>query len=329
MMEFTTTEGTVLAVGAMVAGILMLIKGGNWTIDSSIYIARHWGISPMVVGFTIVAFGTSLPELVVSVLANLEGSPGIAIGNVLGSNIANILLVIGLSAIFVTLRTSSKAVIKDLIMMMASTVLLLFLLMQGEIGRLAGFGMVLALAAYVFLQYKMVQTGEMPAEDVEDPAFASKAAAFGFLLAGLLCIALGAEFLVRGAKVSAHVIGVPEAVIALSVIAFGTSLPELSTSFIASRKGHSEIVLGNIIGSNVFNILMIMGVTVLVKPIAQGSFAPQLAAFDIWLVLIVSLIFALLLVFYNKITRPVGIVFFGAYVVYNIYIYAIYLQSGS
>ncbi len=327
MLEFTTTEGLVLAVGAMIAGIILLMKGGDWTIESAVFVARRWGVSPLVVGFTIIAFGTSLPELIVSVLANMQDSPGIAIGNVLGSNIANILLVIGSAAIFTTLAAGSKGMTRDLVMMIVSTVLLLFLLLQGEVGRLAGAGMLLALIMYVLWQYRAAGKGDVPAPDTEDPAFKSQLAAYGFLLAGLICIALGAEFLVRGAKVGADVIGVPEAVIALSIIAFGTSLPELSTSIIASRKGHSDIVLGNIIGSNVFNILMIIGVTALTKPIAQGSFAPQLAQFDIWLVLAVSLIFSLLLVFYKKINRPIGLVFFATYIVYNVYIYAIYMGS--
>ncbi len=327
MMEFTNTEAFVLAIGAMGLGIVMLIRGGNWTVDSSVYIAERYGVSPLIVGFTIVAFGTSLPELIVSVLANLQGSPGIAIGNVLGSNIANILLVIGLTAIFVTLKTVSRAVVKDLLMMIVCTLLLLVFMLYGEIGRIAGFVMILMLASYIFMQYRMGKKGEMPDEEEEMPSFSNKYAPYIFLLIGLVCIALGAEFLVRGAKISASVIGVPEAVIALSIIAFGTSLPELSTSLIAARKGHSEIVLGNIIGSNVFNILMIMGVTALVKPMVQGSFAPQLVNFDVWLVLAVSLIFTLLLIFYKKITRPIGLVFFSGYIAYNIYIYTIYMGS--
>jgi len=327
MLQFTTSESLVLAIGAMVGGIIMLMRGGNWTIESAVYVAERWGISPLVVGFTVVAFGTSLPELIVSVIANLRGSAGIAIGNVLGSNIANVLMVIGSAAVFGILQTTSRGILRDLAMMMATSFLLLFLLMQGEVGRVAGSLMVLALIVYICWQYRMARTGELPAPDAEVSGFKSSLEAYGFLLLGLFCIALGAEFLVRGAKVSAFVIGVPEAVIALSIIAFGTSLPELSTSIIASRKGHSDIVLGNIIGSNVFNILMIIGVTAMVKPIAKGSFAPQLAEFDIWLVLAVSLVFSALLFFFGKIHRPVGMAFMVGYIAYNIYIYAIYIAS--
>ena len=323
-MDLTSTELLILALGAMGLGIVLLIRGGNWTIDAAVYIARNLGISPLVVGFTIIAFGTSLPELIVSVLANLQGSAGIAIGNVLGSNIANILMVIGMSAIFVTIQVSSKAVFKDLYFMLASTVVLMGALMYGgDIGLLAGLAMVAALVGYVLFQYKMAKSGEVPLEEPDDPEFPSQLVAYGFLLLGMIAIALGADFLVRGAKVSASVLGVPEAVIALSIIAFGTSLPELSTCIIAVRRGHGDIALGNIIGSNVFNILMIIGVTAVIKPIMAGSFAPQLVDFDIWVTAGVSLMFAVLLMTYGKVTKPIGIVFFAAYILYNVYIYGI------
>jgi len=179
------------------------------------------------------------------------------------------------------------------------------------------------LLSYIFLQYKMSLRGEIPAEneEPEESNFSYPWQPYLFLLLGLIAVAGGAEFLVRGAKVSARLLEVPEAVIALSIIAFGTSLPELSTCIIAARKGFSEIVLGNIIGSNVFNILMIIGLTAIIKPIAENSYEQQLVDFDIWVVVAVSVIFSLILIFYNKITRPIGIVFMALYALYNIYIY--------
>lgn len=323
-MDVTTIELFVLAMGAMGLGILLLIKGGDWTVDSAVYIATHFGISPLVVGFTIVAIGTSLPELVVSMVANFQGSGGIAIGNVLGSNIANVLLVIGMTGFFVTLKTHAQGVIKDLVFMLVATGIITFLLVQeGDIGRIAGLGMIILLLSYIFLQYKMSLRGEIPAEneEPEESQFDYHWQPYFFLIIGLIAIAGGAEFLVRGAKVSARILEVPEAVIALSIIAFGTSLPELSTCIIAARKGFSEIVLGNIIGSNVFNILMIIGLTALIKPIAENSYEQQLVDFDIWVVVAVSVIFSMILIFYNKITRPIGIVFMALYILYNIYLY--------
>ena len=283
-MDFSDLYGIALPLIMMVIGIIMLVKGGNWTIDGAVFVARKFGISPLIVGFTIIAFGTSLPELLISVFANLRGSGGIAIGNVLGSNIANILLVIGLSAVLVPLISKSQAVMRDLLMMIAVTGLLAFIMQYGAIDRLAGFAMIILLLGYMFFQYCMAKAGKDAGMGEEDaPNYSKPIYAYAYLFAGLVVIAVGAEFLVRGASASAAIIGVPEAVIGLSIIALGTSLPELSTCLIAVRKGHSDIVLGNIIGSNVFNILMILGFTALVKPIAAGSFAPQLVNFDIWI----------------------------------------------
>ncbi len=327
MLEFTLIEGGILALGAMIAGLILLVKGGDWTIESAVYLAKHWGVSPMVIGFTIVGFGTSLPELVVSVIANFQGSPGIALGNVVGSNIANILMILATVAIISTVTARpANGMFRDLVMMIAATVLLLVLLQYGEIGRMAGLVMVLILAGYVFWQYRKASVAEDEA-DSHPPAFGSKGSAYMFLLAGLICVAIGAEFLVRGSKVGAGIIGVPEAIIGLSIIALGTSLPELTTSIIAARKGHSDIILGNIIGSNVFNVLGIIGLTAVLKPIERGSFEPQIASFDIWVALVVALVFSLLLVVYKKVDRPVGLVFCTAYLAYNIYIYAANMGS--
>ncbi len=325
MFELQISEAYVFALAAMLAGIYLLIRGGDWTVDSSVFIAERFGISPMLVGFTIIAMGTSLPEMVVSLIANMQGSGGIAIGNVLGSNIANILLVIGATAMFVPLATNAKAVYKDLIMMLVATGIFTVLLVNGDVLRWHGIAMIVLLLSYIVLQYKMNKDGELPPNDeAEDaPEFSKPYMPYVMLFLGLIAIAIGAEFLVRGAKLTAELMHVPEAVIALSLIALGTSLPELSTCIIAGRKGHSGIVIGNIIGSNVFNILMIIGVTATVKPILQGTYAQQLVDFDIWLVLAISVIFTLLLVLYNKVTRPIGAFFVLSYIAYNIYIYAI------
>lgn len=253
----------IYSLGPLILGILMLIKGGTLTVDAAIYTARLRGIPPMIVGFTIIAFGTSLPELIVSVLANFQGVAGIAIGNVIGSNIANILLVIGVSSLFVTLRVKkSKELIRDLAIMLVATVLLVGLVVFGEIGRLVGLVMVVSLIAYVFFQCRTSQSDTELVDDADiHRQYKSEMVAWLSLLGGLALVAVGAEFLVKGAKLSAELIGVPDTVIGLSIIALGTSLPELSTSIIASRKGHDDMVIGNIVGSNVFNILMILGFT--------------------------------------------------------------------
>lgn len=330
-MQLTEMEIFVLALGAMIAGILMLVRGGNWTIDAAVHIARHFGLSPLIVGFTIVAFGTSFPELVVSVFANMQGSGGIALGNVIGSNIANILLVIGVTAasapVLVSIA-SLKAMRRDLIVMLICSAGLIGLLLNGTISQTMGLVMCAILAGYIFLQYSLAKRGAAPnpleAEEAEQ-AFKSQLSAAFFLVIGLFLIAIGAEFMVRGAKVSAHLLGVPEAVVGLSIIAFGTSLPELSTCIIAARKGHGDIALGNIVGSNVFNILMIIGITASVKPIISGTYDPQLASFDVWVMMAASLVFAGLLLVIKRIPKPAGILFIAAYLGYIGYIYAQYL----
>ena len=308
----------------MLAGLGLLIQGGNWTIDSAVYIARRFGLSPMIVGFTILAFGTSMPELIVSILAVWRGSGGIAMGNVIGSNIANILLVIGSSAVIATMYvTISKGLVKDLVMMLLSSVILLGLMWHGDIARVSGSVMIALLMVYVFLQYRMALKGEIQVDQEDLPVFKHPMQPYLFLLLGLIGVAGGAEFLVRGASQSANILGIPEDVIALTIIAFGTSLPELSTSIISARKGHAELALGNIIGSNVFNILMIIGLTALVKPIAQSSYSTQLLNFDIWVMLLITFIFAVLVAGYRKINKPIGIVFILGYVAYTVYVYMI------
>jgi cation:H+ antiporter len=323
-MELTSSETFILALGALGLGIVMLIRGGNWTIDAAVYIADHFGISKLIVGFTIVAFGTSLPELIVSVNANLNGAPGIAFGNVLGSNIANILLVLGVTGFVATIVTKAKELNSDLLMMIFATALLGALMVMGEIGRLAGAVMLLILVAFTFWQYRKAHLEDV-SDAEEERVFKHIGQSVMFLVAGLAFIAFGAEFLVRGAMVSATVIGVPDAVIALSVVAVGTSLPELSTCLIAAKKKQGGLILGNIIGSNVFNILMIMGVTALVKPLITAEIAPQLVNLDIWVTLGVSVLFAALLVTYKKINRAVGIAFLAAYTVYVAAMYALYM----
>lgn len=313
----------------VIVGLGLLAKGGDWTIDAAIYVARRFGISALLIGFTIVAFGTSLPELVVSVLAHMEGSEGIALGNVMGSNIANIFCVLAITAIIVPLFSDSKAVVRDAIVMVIVTGLLAALLLSGGIERWAGIGMLVLLVSYIFYQYRMAKGGDMPMEVEDTPAFSKPLYAYGFLILGLVSVTVGAEVLVRGAKECATIIGVPEAIIGLSVIALGTSLPELTTCLSAARKGHSGIVFGNIIGSNVFNILMILGLTAVIKPIHIDADSVQLVQFDIWVVGLVSVVFAGLLIFFKKVSRVHGILFLALYLGYNIYIYASHLGGLS
>lgn len=316
-----------LALGAMGLGTIMLMRGGDWTIDGAVYIARKFGLSPLIIGFTIVAFGTSLPELIVSINANLKDSAGIAIGNVLGSNIANILLVCGAAAIVATMSVRPADILNDTIMMIVSTIGMIFLFLHGYIDQWAGVAMVIILILYVLFQYKSASSGDEQEieEEIENPEFTSPMLAYVFFMLGLVFIAGGAEFLVRGSQMSATILGVPEAVIALSLIAFGTSLPELATCIAAALKKQTDLIIGNIIGSNVFNILMILGVAAAIKPINVAGASEQIVNLDMWITLAITLLFSFWLLIFRKINRPLGIVFVTGYVVYILAIYAIYM----
>ena len=320
-MSLTELEALILALGALGLGMIMLIRGGNWTIDAAVFIARKFGVSPLVVGFTIVAFGTSLPELIVSINANLSGLPGIAIGNVLGSNVANILLVLGATALVAPIVANITELRRDLIVMILATLFLAGAMLHGMITPMIGFGMIAFLAMLTLWQYKQALKGDIEVEEVENPEFKNFGSSLFFLITGLSCIALGAEFLVRGAKVSAEIIGVPDAVIGLSVIAIGTSLPELSTCIIAAMRKQTGIILGNIIGSNVFNILMIIGVAAMVKSINMQDTAASLVELDIWVTLAVSVLFTLILFVYGKIGKKLGVAFLAGYFAYMIAIF--------
>jgi len=326
-MELTNIELLILSMGALGLGMYLLYKGGDWTIDAASYVAGRLGISPLVIGFTIVAFGTSLPELLVSLNANMAGSPGIAIGNVIGSNIANILLVVGSAAFVSTLVVVPRKILRDMVMMVLTSILMTYLMFQGTISQMAGGLMIIVLLLYVGWQYAMARKGVIEVEDIDLSRYKHFGQGIVFLILGLVAIAGGAEFLVRGAKVSASIIGVPEDVIGLSVIALGTSLPELSTCIIAAAKKQSDMIVGNILGSNVFNILMILGITSMMKPIAGDAIAPQVLTLDIWVMLAVAVIFSLKLLLFKRIGKMTGIIFVTGYIFYIGLIYALYLKD--
>ena len=310
MIELSGVDTLVLSSAAIILGILLLVKGGDWTIGGAVYVSRHLGVPPMVVGFTIIAFGTSLPELFVSVNANLTGFPGISLGNVVGSNIANILLVVGLTAIIAPVHAAVKDSLRDLIVMLLSTAVLVGLMLYGIVEWWMGGAMFAALVAYVFYQYLLARRGDIEPEEVEEPEFSSMAIAVFFLILGLVVVSVGSEVLVRGAVLGATVIGVPEAVIGLTIIAFGTSLPELATCMAAAAKRQTDIIVGNIVGSNVFNILSIVGLTALIQSLPVDA---TLVGLDLWVMVGTSVLFAGLLVLFGGVNRPVGVLFFVGY----------------
>lgn len=273
--------------GFIVLGLAGLIIGGELLVRGAVSTARAFHISPMVIGLTLVGFGTSTPELVTSLQAALSGSPGIAMGNVVGSNIGNILLIMGIAALLVPIAVDPKAFGRDGAVMVLATVLCVAVVLMGEIGRVTGIVFVIALLTY--LTYTFVSESRASrssaAEMYEAEAEAVPGPDHGLGLslvltaAGLILTIVGARYLVSGAISAAELVGISETVIGLTIVAIGTSMPELVTSVIAVRKGQGEVALGNVLGSNIFNILCILGITAIVQPLRVPD---EILRLDIW-----------------------------------------------
>jgi len=312
MTELSIYELFVLSAGAVIAGIWLLVRGGDLTIDASVAIARRAQLSRVFIGATIIAFGTSVPELFTSVNANLSGFPGISLGNVIGSNIANILLVMGAAALIVTLTIEPGKVMRDLLLMLVATAVFIAGTLYGVFERWMGIAMFVGLVGFVVWQYLNNEIDTSEVEDVDMPG----AQAALYLVGGIAGLAIGSELLVRGAVVVGGVIGVPEAIIGMTAVAIGTSLPELTASITAARKGETELMFGNIIGSNTFNILSIVGITAIIKPLQVD---PVLAGFELWFMVAVSVGFAAMLFMKVAITRQVGFAFLVAYLLFTLF----------
>lgn len=273
-------------------GLAGLVAGGELLVRGASTIARAFHLSPLLIGLTIVGFGTSAPELIVSVQAALENKPGIAIGNVLGSNIGNILLILGVSALIAPLIIPGRKLWRDLGFILLATAAIWVMLLDGTVTRLDG--LILFAGLIVFLVAAFIAgSGHPPEENPEPMGPAWKP--WAITGAGLVLLVIGARFLVDSATAIARDFGISEAVIGLTIVAVGTSLPEMATSIIAAWRKHTEISVGNIVGSNIFNIFGILGVTALITPIpAEARFAaidmPWVAASSVGLAVVAFLL---------------------------------------
>lgn len=312
MNELTNYELGILSAGSVVAGIWLLILGGGWVIDASVSIASRAKLSKVFIGATIIAFGTSIPELFTSVNANLSGFAGISLGNIIGSNIANVLLVIGVAALFATLTVPFKSVAKDSALMLTATAIMCLCVYLGVFERWMGFAMFGFLALYVTYQFFNNEIDTSEVEDIDMSAWQS----FGFILAGFAALGVGSELLVRGAVVTGSVLGVPEAIIGMTAVAIGTSLPELTASIAAVLKRETDLMFGNIIGSNTFNILSILGITAASKALVVD---PAITLADLSVMAGVSVMFVAMLAGQVKITKYVGVAFLLSYVLFTSY----------
>lgn len=252
----------------LVLGFALLVWGADKFVAGASALARRLGVSPLLVGLTIVAFGTSAPELAVSVTAALQGANEIAVGNVLGSNIFNLLVVAGLSALICPLVMDRTLLRRDWPLSLLAAVMLCAMIAPDlTLSRLEGVVLLAVFALTLFLQIRAALTGRNPLDDAaEDIAMPPLMIGVNILL-GLACIILGGQLAVSGATGVARMFGLSETLIGLTIVAIGTSLPELVTSLVAARKGQNEIAMGNVIGSNIFNILLILGVSSVITPI--------------------------------------------------------------
>jgi cation:H+ antiporter len=305
------------------AGFVLLIGGAELLVGGAARLATDLGISSLVVGLTVVAFGTSSPELAVSVLSACSGKPGIALGNVVGSNICNVLLILGLSALAAPLMVSRQVVRLEVPIMVGVSCLLFLISLDGSIGRWEGIGLFAGALAYSI--WTVRRSRREVARNAPAPDSSSAGGESGRvwpvlqILGGLGALGLGSKWLVDGAVDMARFFGVSDLVIGLTIVAVGTSLPELATSVLASLRGERDMAVGNVVGSNIFNILVVLGLTAAVAP--RGIPVPATAlAFDLPVMLAVAV--ACLPIFFtgNRIDRWEGGLFFGYYIAYTVFV---------
>ncbi|MCL4672660.1 MAG: calcium/sodium antiporter [Sphingomonadaceae bacterium] len=308
----------------ILGGLVFLAAGGELLVRGAVGLSQILRISPLLAGLTIVGFGTSMPELATSVQAAMGGSPGIALGNVIGSNIANILLILGISALVMPLAVNPASFRRDSIAMAGSAVLCAGAVMLGRIEWIVGSVLVLALTGYIWWAYRSEALADddeahrHEAELADTMPRSHNAWLLGLMVvAGLAAAIFGARLLVQGAVVLAQAAGVSESVIGLTVVAIGTSLPELIACLVAVWKKHPDVALGNVVGSNIYNLLGILGLTAIVHPIEVPA---EIARFDIAILLGVT---ALLLVQLRsgwKVTRSEGLLLVALYAGYTVFL---------
>ena len=292
-------------------GLIGLLFGGEALVRGAVSLAQKLGISPLVISLTVLGFGTSMPELLVSLRAALSGAPDIALGNVVGSNTANILLILGLCMAIAPIQKYDPSVKRDMTIATFAA-LLLFILVQFEtIGRLSGALLFVGLIVFLAASYLMNKGTDAPDDDAVAPLTSFMTGLW--LWGGFVLLFGGAEALVRGSVSIARNFGISEAVIGLTIVAIGTSLPELATSMVAALRKKGDLALGNVIGSNIFNILGILGVTALITPVGVGANFPN---FDVPVMLAASVVLLGLLVLKLPLGRIAGLGFLAAYGVY-------------
>ena len=295
----------------------MLFFGGDWLVNGGVALARRFHISPLVIGMTIVAFGTSAPELLVSLISAIKGSAGIAIGNVVGSNIANIGLILGLTALICPIETDNSKVFRHGTIMIAASLLLMVFALNSGISRIEGLTLFVCLILFTTISIRKGRTQQQEADiDNQEGKPMTILAAVGLIALSCAMLAFGADILVDGATSLASAMGVSDKVIGLTIVALGTSLPELAASVAAAIKKQMDISIGNVIGSNIFNILCVLGVSGSIRPIAL-----EYAQYNVDFIIMLAFAVGLLILIQpwkpqGKLGRLSGLLLFAAYAVY-------------
>ena len=297
----------------LIVGFVLLIKGADLFVDGASSVAAKLKVPSLIIGLTVVSIGTSLPEAAVSISASLSGNNSISLGNVIGSNIFNLLMVVGVSSAILPIVTDRDMLKRDMPINIGVTVLLGILLFDGNLSRLEALLLLLLLVAYMFLLIRSALKNRVEAEETKVLSWAKSIV---FIVLGVAAIIGGGQLVVNSAKTIAMALGMSETLVGLTVVAIGTSLPELVTSVVAARKGDSGIAMGNVIGSNLFNILFILGMAGVIKPLTAD------AAFfiDTGILLGISALMLLFAFTKRKISRVEGITCVLIYVAYTAYI---------
>lgn len=305
-------------------GLVLLVAGGELLVRGAVQLAQKFRISPLLIGLTLVGFGTSTPELVTSLQAAFSGSPGIAVGNVVGSNIANILLILGITALIFPVVVARETFKRDGIVLAAATAMCLSAVLYGHLNPVLGAVFVASLAGYIYFAFRQERQSNAAADAASGVVTEAPKQSAGlialdvfFVVAGLALTILGARFLVSSAIDIARDFNVSETIIGLTIVAVGTSLPELVTSVMAALRKHSDIAFGNIVGSNIYNLFGILGVTAIIKPI---DVPPQIASFDIWVMIAATALLCLTATSRWRIGRIEGGVMLAGYVAYSVWL---------
>jgi cation:H+ antiporter len=302
----------------IIAGIALLYYGAEWLVGGSCNLALRFGLSPLVVGLTIVAFGTSAPELAVCLRLNGTGSPNAALGNVVGSNICNILLILGISALIRPMAANRQVLKREIPILILVSLILWAMLLDGQLGTVEGGALTAGIVYYVWSSLRLASRGKLSAEIAADIDSTEQVVSHSsqkttlLIFAGIFALVGGAELFQRGGVGLAEKLGVSKAIIGLSVLAFGTSLPELATSIVACLKKQGDIIAGNAVGSSIFNILAILGITALVSPLH----VPDISPVDLSVMLGAAILGAVLMTLGRRLRRIEGAFMLLCYFLY-------------